>query len=152
MILEALQNIVEKTKDTLLWQQPESLGTTQIFHIEHSSAKSDMCFLNCGGQDNTSQEFVFTPAGMFKKEDVVEVLVRKKVRASKEDHGFPRCKVALRAFNRSTQGKISAQDAQELEVMFEHSSNLKNPFYSRAFYRKFFEGAKDSLAPFPDPS
>ena len=85
------------------------------------------------------------------QQDIVEVIVRKKIRPDVKCHIFPRVKVALRKFNRAIFGTITNKDKEELAIMFDRQPNEFSPFYARAFYRRFIDGARDQLCPFPWP-
>lgn len=89
------------------------------------------------------------PPGLFNKGDIAEVLVQRK-RELVHKFLFPPCRVAIRRFSPNSFGKLTEEDEENLYPILTNPSNQKEPFYSRAFYRRFFEGAKRSLTPFPD--
>lgn len=151
-IRETLHDLLTETREKIHWHKPRSVGTAQITNIIPSSSKSDMCFIFCGSTDITGSEFVFTPTHSFHIGEVVEVIISQhRSVKSMVSPGYPNVKVALRLYNCSNFGRIDNADLPYLAIMFEHPSNIKEPFYSRAFYRKFIDGAKENLFPFPDP-
>ena len=147
---EHLTQLTESAKDAILYKKPKSVGTTRVTHVIRSSPQHDMVSIACGTEDITGNEFVFTPPGLFKKGSVAEIIVKVKRRPNVNWHLYPPCRVALRPFDRTVLDTITPEDETNLAPMFKHPSNEKEPFYSRAFYRKFFKGAKKTLTSFPD--
>ncbi|HBB76367.1 MAG: hypothetical protein A2186_01530 [Candidatus Levybacteria bacterium RIFOXYA1_FULL_41_10] len=144
-----LTAVKESLEDNLLWNGPQSVGTARVLHVEHPM--HDMVFIDCGGDDITAHEFVFTAPGKIKKNQIVEVIVRTKKQLRKP-FTFPDCQVAIRPYTQETYGKITAEDRATLRPTFEYDSNRKDAFFSRAFYRRFFPGGRSTLKPFPDVS
>ena len=150
MIKEQIIRLKETAADTILWRKPETIGTTKITHVLHPSPQHDMVFFTCGNEDITRNEFVFTPGGLFNKGNIAEIIIKKKRKRNAKWHIYPPCRVALRPFNPSSFGIITPEDEVKLAPMLDYYDNEKEPLYSRAFYRKFFEKAKETLTPFPN--
>ena len=149
MPTEGLEDLVEGVKDELRWQKPESVGTSRVRTVVHSSGEHDMVFIDCGGKDVTKNESVFTPRDQLHKGDIVEVIIQRK-RGARRPFLFPPCRVAVRRLAAETYGKVTEEDRKALEWMLQYPDNGKNAFFNRAFYRKFFTGARKAPTPFPD--
>ncbi len=140
-LVELTRKTLEEVEERVKWEKPVSVGTAQVGHVLDSSPEHDMVFLDLVSleRDLTGQEHLFVPSGKIKKGQIVEVIVQRK---RYKRYGTPRwwppnCRLAIRPYDPRTYGKITPEDQINLASMLTYVDNEKNPFNSRALYRRF---------------
>lgn len=144
-----VRELLRGTVEAITWEKPASVGTARVITVLRPW--HDEVFLDIGsGDELTRGGQIFVPTGLFKKGEVVEVIVKKARFQSVPDRRLgllPVCQIAIRPFHKSTFGKITVEDEKKLAPIFAHPQNRTDPLWDRAFYRKFLGGTLRPITP-----
>lgn len=140
-LLAKVGNSINRSLEILyveaLFKRPESAGTIRVADVleDDENPGTDVVILGFEGKifEDKSAWVRHVPAGFIKKDQIVEILVRKSKLPTDPEIWL----VSIRPFNRITKGTPLNWDEMKLDDVFVY--NQKDADTSPRFYKKFFE-------------
>src|SRR3989344_7209355 len=118
-----------------IWESPIRVGVTRITYVVPGRL-TDLAYIRVrSGEDLTANEFVHVSHGHFQPGQIVEVWVQER-----NGGKIPVCRVGFLPFLPSHPGTfagLNQTEQEELRGILEQGDNVRDTFYSGAFFRKF---------------